>query len=247
MLSTSVKPQYDALLIPPKWVPDPVIWESYPKIFQIFPFTIFFYNSFKITALVITGRLFFCSLAAYGFSRFSFPGRDLAFAMLIAAMMIPMMVAVIPLYIGYQAIGWINTHWPLIVHPAMANTFGVFLLRQFFASIPFELDESARIDGCSMFSIYWRIILPLSRPAFVVLAIFTFVETWNSFFFPLIFLDDLNKFTVAIGLAFFQDENMTEYPLLMAASTLSIIPILIFYTFLQKYFVQGVTLSGLKL
>ncbi len=247
MISTSFKPLHDALIIPPKWIPNPIYWQNYPDIFRLYPFTLFFFNSVKITIAVVLGRLLFCSLAAYAFSRFSFPGRDFAFGLLIAAMMIPMMVAVIPLYLGYRAIGWLNTHWPLILHPAMANTFGVFLLRQFFGTIPFELDDAARIDGCSSLKIYRQIILPLCRPALVVLAIFTFVETWNSFFYPLIFLDEVSKFTVALGLAFFQGENITEYSLLMAAATLSIIPVMMFYMFLQRYFVQGITLSGLKM
>jgi multiple sugar transport system permease protein len=194
----------------------------------------------------VIGRLIVCSLGAYGFARLDFPGRDLAFGMLLASLMIPDMVATIPLYVAYANIGWINTHWPLIVPPIVANTFGTFLLRQFFMGVPKEFEEAALIDGASHLDIYARIMLPLSKPALATLAIFTFLGSWNDFFHPLIYLNSVDQFTVSVGLAFFQGQFATEYTRLMAGVMLSVLPIMVVYSFAQQYFTRGINLSGLK-
>ncbi len=248
MLSTSFKEPTEAVVLPPQWIPNPFTLENYQSLFTspILPFPLFFLNSVKITVLVVLGRLFICSLGAYGFARLSFPGRDVAFAVLIASLMVPDMIAIIPLYVAYAAIGWIDTHWPLIIPPIVANTFGTFLLRQFFLAIPKEFEEAALIDGASHWDIYWRIMLPLAKPALATLGIFTFMGTWNDFFHPLIYLNDTRNFTLPLGLAFFQGEFSTEYTRLMAGVMLAVLPILAVYAAAQQYFTQGITLSGIK-
>jgi multiple sugar transport system permease protein len=248
MVSTSFKLPAEAITLPPKWIPSPFTIDNYVKLLtsDLLPFPLFFLNSLKITSLVVVGRLFVCSLGAYGFARLEFPGRDAAFAVLLASLMVPEIVQIIPLYIAYAQIGWIDTHWPLIVPPIVANTFGTFLLRQFFLSIPKDLEEAALIDGANHFDIYWRIMLPLAKPALATLAIFTFMGSWNDFLHPLIFLNSTRNFTLTVGLAFFQGSAGTDYTRLMAGVVVSVLPILIVYSFAQKYFTQGVILSGVK-
>lgn len=248
MLSTSFKVPTEAVTLPPQWIPVPFTLENYRALFtsDILPFPQFFLNSAKITILVVVGRLLICSLGAYGFARLDFPGRDVAFAVLIASLMIPDMLAIIPLYIAYARIGWIDTHLPLIIPPIVANTFGTFLLRQFFMTVPKEFEEAALIDGASHLDIYWRIVMPLARPALATLGIFTFMGTWNDFFHPLVYLNDTRNFTLTVGLAFFQGEFSTDYTRLMAGVMLAVIPILLVYAFAQQYFTRGIVLSGLK-
>jgi len=248
MLSTSFKVPTEAITLPPQWVPSPFIVDNYTGLFTnaLLPFPLFFFNSLKITSLVVVGRLIVCSLGAYGFARLTFPGRDLAFAMLLGSLMVPEVVQVLPLYVAYAKIGWIDTHWPLIIPPIVANTFGTFLLRQFFMTIPKDLEEAAVLDGANHFQIYWKIMLPLAKPALATLAIFTFMGTWNDFFNPLIYLNSTQNFTLTLGLAFFQGQSATDYTRLMAGVMVSVIPILLVYSMAQKYFTQGVVMSGIK-
>ena len=248
MVSTSFKLPAEAITLPPRWIPSPFTLENYTKLFtsELLPFPLFFLNSLKITTLVVVGRLFVCSLGAYGFARLEFPGRDAAFALLLASLMVPEIVQIIPLYVAYAQIGWIDTHWPLIIPPIVANTFGTFLLRQFFMSIPKDLEEAALIDGANHFDIYWRIMLPLAKPALATLAIFTFMGSWNDFLHPLIFLNSTQNFTLTVGLAFFQGQAGTDYTRLMAGVVVSVLPILIVYALAQQHFTRGVVLSGVK-
>jgi multiple sugar transport system permease protein len=248
MVSTSFKIPTEAITLPPQWIPNPFTLDNYVRLFTspLLPFPLFFLNSLKIAVLVVIGRLFICSLGAYGFARLEFPGRDLAFALLIASLMIPDMVSIIPLYVSYARIGWIDTHWPLIVPPIVANTFGTFLLRQFFMTIPKEFEEAALIDGATHWDIYWRIMLPLAKPALATLAIFTFMNSWNDFFHPLIYLNSTQNFTITVGLAFFQGEAATDYTRLMAGVIVAVLPILLVYSVAQQYFTRGITLSGVK-
>lgn len=248
MLSTSFKLPTEAVTLPPQLIPSPFIWQNYKELFtsELLPFTRFIFNSAYIAGVVVVGRIFVCSLGAYGFARLSFPGRDIAFAMLIGSLMIPDMLSIIPLYSAYARINWLDTHWPLIIPPIVANTFGTFLLRQFFMTIPKEYEEAALLDGASHFEIYWRIMLPLAKPALATLAVLTFISTWNDFFNPLVFLSSVDKFTLPVGLAFFQGELSTNYTLLMAGAMVAIIPTLLVYVFAQRYFTSGVVLSGLK-
>jgi multiple sugar transport system permease protein len=248
MISTSFKVPTEAIKVPPEWIPRPAIIDNYVSLFtsDILPFPNFILNSIKVAVLVVVGRLFICSLAGYGFARLSFPGRDGALAFLIGSMMIPGMVTIFPLYFMYARMQWLDTHWPLIVPQIVANTFGTFLMRQFLMTIPKDLEDAAIIDGSSHFGVFWNIMLPLSKPVLATLGIFTFMSSWNNFFAPLIFLNRTQKFTLPLGLAFFNNSFSTQYTKLMAGVVLSLIPILIVYTFAQKYFTRGIALTGLK-
>jgi multiple sugar transport system permease protein len=248
MVSTSFKLPSEAITIPPEWIPDPFTWENYQSLFtsRFLSFPRFFLNSAKIAILVVLGRLLICSLAGYGFARLTFPGRDLAFGLLLASLMIPGMVMVFPLYFAYARIGWIDTHWPLIIPPIIANTFGTFLLRQFFMTVPKELEDAAIVDGASHWRIFWQVMLPLAGPVLATLTIFTFMGSWNDFFDPLIYLNRTENFTLTVGLAFFNDQYATQYTQLMAGVVLSLIPLLLIYGFAQQYFTRGIALSGIQ-
>lgn len=251
MVSTSLKQPSEALVPPATladWIPQPVDVTNYTGLFtdSLLPFVAFFINSLKVTFLVLVGRLLISALAGYGFAVLEFPGRDAAFAVLIGSLMIPSMVTIFPLYYMYAQIGWIDTLWPLIVPQILANTFGAFLLRQFFLTIPKELSEAAVVDGANQFRIFFHVYLPLSGPVLATLAIFTFQGTWNDFFNALIFLNNTKNFTVPLGLAFFNSNYDTEYTRLMAGSCLSMLPILVVYAFAQQYFTRGISLTGLK-
>jgi ABC-type glycerol-3-phosphate transport system permease component len=246
MLSTSLKVREQLYAFPPEWIPSPVSFESYRVLFDPLPFDVFFLNSLKVALLSLAGTLFACSLAAYAFARLRFPGREAVFALLLTTMMIPSQVLLLPLFILYQNIGWLDTHYPLWVPSFFGSAFGTFLLRQFFLSLPTELTDAAKIDGCSHFGIYWRIILPLSGPGLATLGIFTFMGSWNSFLVPLIVINKIDLRTVPLGLAALQGSNEIRLNAVMAASTLSILPILLIFFFAQKYFVQGVVLTGIK-
>lgn len=248
MVSTSFKLPTEATVLPPEWIPSPFTWDSYRGLFdnKILPFGRFIFNSVYIAVLVVIGRLIACALAGYGFARLEFPGRDIAFGMLLASLMIPDMLAVIPLYSAYARIGWIDTHWPLIIPPIVANTFGTFLLRQFFKTIPKDYEEAALIDGASHWEIFWRVMVPLAKPALATVGVLTFISSWNDFFLPLVFLTSIEKFTLPVGLAFYQGELSTDYTSLMAGSVLAILPTLVLYVLAQRYFTQGVVLTGVK-
>jgi multiple sugar transport system permease protein len=246
MVSTSLKVREQLYAFPPEWMPSPVSLESYRVLFDPLPFDLFFLNSLKIALLSLAGTLLACSLAAYAFARLRFPGREPIFALLLTTMMIPSQVLLLPLFILYQHIGWLDTHYPLWVPSFFGSAFGTFLLRQFFLSLPTELTDAAKIDGCSHFGIYWRIILPLAGPGLATLGIFTFMGSWNSFLVPLIVINKIDLRTVPLGLAALQGSNEIRLNAVMAASTLSILPILLVFFFAQKYFVQGVVLTGIK-
>jgi multiple sugar transport system permease protein len=248
MLSSSFKEPGDVISLTPSLIPHPFTGENYAYLVNngVLPFLRFLGNSTYITVLVIIGRLCVCALGAYGFARLQFRGRDAAFGLLLASLMIPDMLMVLPLYSAYVKAGLIDTHFPLIIPPIVANTFGTFLLRQFFATIPKEYDEAALVDGASHFRIFVSIILPLSKPALATLAVLTFVNVWNDFFGPLVYLSDVNKFTVPVGLAFFQTQDSTQYGPLMAGATLAIIPTVLVFVFAQKYFTRGISMTGIK-
>jgi multiple sugar transport system permease protein len=245
-VSMSFTPLAKAFVYPPLWVPDPFTFENYVRLTQVMPFMRFFWNSTLITSSVVIGQLVICSLAGYGFARLPFRGSNLLFSLVLASLMIPSAINIIPLYIMFKNWNWINTFYPLIVPAIFTGSFGAFLMRQFFLTIPLELEEAARIDGASSFTIYRIIMLPLSRPVMAALAIFTFMATWNDFFNPLIFINSKNKMTLVLGLAALRGEFTTEWTVMMAGATVSVIPILSVYVVAQKYFIQGITLTGLK-
>lgn len=246
MLSTALKKPGQIFTMPPQWIPKPVVWSNFAKAWSSLPFAQFSSNSFKIAILTTLGALLSCSWAAYAFARLRFPGRDALFAVILATMMIPGQITMIPIFIVMKYLGWYDTHLPLWVPSFFGSAFGTFLLRQFFFSLPEELDDAAKIDGCNPFEIYWKIYLPLSKPALATLGVLTFLSSWNGLLGPVIYLKTIEKFTLMIGLSFFQGQYTTDYSLLMSGSIISLIPIILLYMVAQKYFVQGIALSGIK-
>jgi ABC-type glycerol-3-phosphate transport system permease component len=246
MLSTSLKDLGAVMMIPPEWIPETVRWSNYVEIFQVVPFALYIRNTAIITLLDVVGKVLSCSLVAFSFARLRWRGRDTIFLIMLATLMLPPQVTLVPQFVVYRYLGWIDTFMPLVLPNWFGGPFLTFLLRQFFMSIPLELDDAARIDGASIFGIYWRIVLPLSKPALAAVAIFTFNASWNDFFGPLIYLHSRELYTLSLGLRSFQDQNYTEWNLLMAASLVSMIPVLLLFFFAQKYFIQGVVFTGVK-
>ena len=246
MVSTSLKDETKVLAMPPRFIPDPVRFGNYVEAFTSAPFHLYFWNSTKITVSVMVGVVFISSLGGYAFARFQFPLQGLFFVILLSGMMIPQAMMLVPLYNMFSAIGWVNRHSALIVPAILANTFTTFLFRQFFKSIPVELDESAIIDGCSPFAIYSRILMPLAKPAIATACVFAFMGNWNAFIRPLIFLHSDKRYTVTLGISSFQGQFSTDYHLTMAVATMALIPIIAVYLAAQKYFIRGFVTSGLK-
>lgn len=247
LVSSSLKGPAQLWVFPPQWIPNPVKWSNYHEALTTLPFHIYFRNTILIVAFTLFGVLGSSSLSAYGFARLRFPGRDAIFMILLSTMMLPGVVLMIPQFIMFRNLGWIDTFKPLIIpHYFGGGAFNVFLLRQFFRSLPEELSDAARIDGCGEFKIYYRIILPLAKPALATIGIFTFMGTWNDFMGPLIYLNSPGKRTLALGLASFRSLYATHWNLLMAASTVMVIPIIILFFVAQRHFVQGIVLTGLK-
>lgn len=246
-VSTSLKESSDVFVFPPKFIPENPQWGNYPEALTSIPFGRYTLNTLFLAALRIVGNIVSCTLVAFAFARLKWKGRDIVFFMVLATMMIPEEVTLIPQYIIYSKLGWVNTYLPLTVPNFFAaNAFFVFLLRQFFMTIPRELDDAARVDGASYFEVYWRIILPLSTPALITISIFTFQNSWNAFFGPLIYLQDRTLYTVSLGLSLFQEQYYTNWTLLMAASVAIMIPTLLVFFLLQRRFIEGVTFTGLK-
>ncbi|MBX3011298.1 MAG: carbohydrate ABC transporter permease [Caldilineaceae bacterium] len=246
MLSTSLKSQGDAMTYPPVWIPRPALWSNYVDVVQGFPFELFGFNSLKIALLGTIGQLISTSLAAYAFARMNFPGRHFLFVLLLATLMVPSHVTMIPTFLLFNGLGWFNTHYPLFVPAWFGGAFGTFLVRQFFQTVPRDYNDAAEIDGAGHFRIFTSIYLPLAKPVLATLALFTFMNHWNEFLLPVIYLTDQEKMTLTVGLSFFRLQYNTLYHYLMAGTVLSTIPIFILFVVLQKYFVQGIVMSGLK-
>jgi multiple sugar transport system permease protein len=246
MVSASLKMEADVWVYPPIWIPNPVVGENYPIALGLMKFPLLLYNTVLITGLSVFGTILSCTWVVYGFARFRFPGRDALFVLLLATMMLPAQVIMIPLFILFRELNWLNTFLPLIVPAFFGNAFFIFLLRQFFMTIPTELDDAAKIDGCSYIGIWWRILLPLTKPALATVAIFAFIGNWNDFLFPLIYLNDESKFTLTLGLATFRGVYSTQWAYLMAASVVVLLPCLIVFFLAQKQFVEGITFAGLQ-
>ena len=233
-------------------VPSPVTFQNYLDLFNDLPDQAFLYltfNSFKISILTVIGQVLTCAMAAFVFAIVKFKGRDLLFALLIATLMIPSQVSLIPNFIIFKYLGWIGTQLPLIVPAFWGGAFGTFLLRQYFLTIPRDLVDAARMDGASLFDIFWRIYLPLSKPAVAALSIFVFKDAWNDLLHPLVYLPtDMHKTTLTVGLAFFQQQLQMggKFTVLMAGAFLSIVPLLIIFFIAQKQFIEGIALSGVK-
>lgn len=246
MLSTSFKASGQTFVYPPQWIPNPFVWQNYPDMWAALPFNWFVVNSLKIATLATIGQLISCSMGAFAFSVLRFRGRDTLFLILLATLMIPRQVTLIPNFILFSKIGWVGTHLPLWVPAFWGGAFGTFLLRQFYLTIPLDLAESARIDGANLFQIFSHIYLPLSKPALATLAIFTFMWTWNDLLNPLIYVSELNQLTLTVGLTLFRNQYVGKWTLMMAGAVVSILPILLVFFFAQKYFIQGIAMSGIK-
>ncbi len=249
-LSTSLKTIVEVHAFPPTFLPKIPQWFNYVEAWTSIQFGMFFVNSTIVTVLSVLGTVASCLVVAYGFARLRFPGREVLFLLCLSGMMMPVYVTIIPLFDLFRSISWIDTLKPLWVPSFFSSAFGVFMLRQFIMTIPFELDESALIDGASRFTILMRIILPNCKTAMATLAIFAFMGTWNEFLAPLIFLNSVDKFTLPLGLWFLRayagDPNLPRDHLLMAASIITTVPVLIVFASAQRYFVQGIVMSGIK-
>ena len=245
MFSASFKLDSEVFSVPIRWIPKTFHFENYVRIWQKIPFGRFTFNSFKLTIIVTFIQVLTCSFAAYGFSKCKFRGRDTLFLCYIATIAIPWQIYMLPQYSMMQKLHLVDTHLGYILMQSFA-AFGVFLLRQFYQSVPNELIEAARIDGLSEYGCYFRIVLPLAKPAIATLTIFTFVNTWNDFMGPMIYFNSEANKTIPLGIRMFIGQYSSEYQLIMAASVVALLPILILYMFCQRFFVQGIATSGLK-
>ncbi len=245
MLTTSLKSDVSVLRMPPQWIPTDWKWSNYPSAWSTAPFGRYFFNSFFIAITTTIGEVFTTILAAYAFAKMQFFGKNLLFAILLGTLMIPGEMLLIPNYVTITRFGWFD-HYEALIIPWLVSVFGIFLLRQFFRSLPDELWDSARIDGCRRFRFLWQIIVPLSKPAILTVALFKFLGSWNAFQWVLIMTNSEPMRTVPVGLTTFSSEIGTQYELLMAASVLAILPVLILFFFAQKQFIQGVARTGIK-
>jgi multiple sugar transport system permease protein len=248
---TSFKAPNEIFIFPPRLLPQQWRFQNYYDAWTQAPFTLFFRNTLVITLAAMLGQIASAALVAYGFARFRFPGRDALFLLVISTLILPEEVTIIPTFLMFKAIGWLDTWYPLIV-PAYfgGGAFSVFLLRQFFLSLPRDMDEAAEIDGAGTLRILWSIVLPLSKPALATLAIFAFLGRWNDFFHPLIYLSTTDRFTISLGLRFYQQVATAGGParehLLMAAAFAATLPIVVIFFVFQRQFVRGIVLSGIK-
>jgi len=227
------------------WVPTSFVWKNYIKAWQVVPFARFYLNSIFVAVLTTAGQVFTSSMAGYAFARLRFPGRDKLFFGYLMTLMIPGAVTMIPNFILLRWLGWIDSYKALVL-PGIFTAYGTFMLRQFFMTLPKDLEDAAKIDGCSYFGIFWRIILPLSKPALATLTTFTFMGTWMNFMWPLVAVNSQEKFTLPVGLSYFQSMHHTDWTVLMAGSVMMLAPILLVFIFNQRYFVEGIKLTGIK-
>jgi len=245
-LSSSFKSDYQVMQYPPQWIPSPLRWQNYPEALTYVPFGRFALNTLFIAALAILGNLLSCTIIAYGFARLRAPGKNFFFILMLSTMMLVEPVRIIPLYIEFNKLGWIDSYLPLIVPAFFGSPFYIFLLRQFFMNIPLELEEAALIDGANRLQILWKVIVPLSKPALAAVAIFNFQGVWNDFLYPLVFLHKQSNYTIALGLNFFRSTYTVHWGYLMAASIVALLPMVIIFFIAQRYFIQGITFTGIK-
>jgi multiple sugar transport system permease protein len=246
MVISSLKTEVEIFEVPPKLLPIPPRWENYHYVFTTINFGLYTLNSLKVAFLWMVGVVLSSAWAAYGFARVRFWGRDVLFIVTLAALMIPGQVTMIPMFILMNKLGWVNTHLPLWLPAFFGSAFGIFLLRQYFLTIPEELLDAARIDGCAHFGIFWRVIMPLAKPALASLALLSFMGSWNNLLGPVIYLYDESLFTLPLGLTRFRGNYVTYWSYMMVGGTLTVLPILVLFFFTQQYFVRGVVLTGLK-
>lgn len=247
LLRSSLMDLSQIFSMPPEWIPRPFQWDNFGRALTALPFDVFFRNTMIIVVSVLIGTVLTSSIAAYGFARIAWKGRDTVFAILMTSMMLPFAVTMIPSFLGWKLLGFYDTLYPLIVPSYFGGgMFNIFLIRQFYLTIPRDFDEAAFVDGASHFQIYSKIILPLSRSALIVVALFSFLGSWNDFMGPLIYLKSDKLFTLALGLQMFQGTYTAQWDLLMAASAMVVLPCVIVFLIGQRYFLEGITLTGLK-
>lgn len=248
MISTSLKRAGDVYLYPPTWLPSPPQWSNYGEVLAVADFGRYFLNSALVSGLTVVGSVLSCALAGYSFARLRSPGRSLIFLILLSTLMLPGTVTIVPTFVVFQRLGWLNTFYPLIVPAFFGNAFYIFLMRQFFMTIPLDLEDAGRIDGANSFQLFVRIMLPLATPALVTVAIFSFIGSWNDFFYPLIYLNSSDMYTVALGVANFQGGARVgpQMQLLMAASFMATVPVLVVFFVAQRFFIRGIVFTGIK-
>lgn len=245
MVSVSLMPEGGANQFPPQLFPKEISWEHYRRLFSQMNIVRYFINSIIVSVSVTAISLVFNSMAGYAFAKYRFPGKNKLFSLLLSAMVIPAQVTMLPLFLMLNRLGLINSYWGIII-PGLASIYGIFLIRQYIISIPDSLIEAARIDGANDFYIYWHIILPLAKPILVTLALFTFMGAWNDFLWPLIILTRDNMYTLPVALANLMGEHVQDTELMMAGSVITILPVLIVFLAMQKYYIRGIMLGGVK-
>jgi ABC-type glycerol-3-phosphate transport system permease component len=247
MLSTAVKVPGTEFIYPPQLFTRPLRWNNFSDGWTALPFTRWFFNTSVITVLSVAGAMLSSSLVAYGFARLEFPGRTVLFVILLSTMMLPFHVRLIPMFITFRFLGWIDTYLPLIVPFFFGGVpFFIFLVRQFFLTIPLEMEDAAAIDGAGVFASFLLIILPLSRPVLGVVGVFAFIRVWNDFLEPLIYIHSMDRMTLSLGLRFFQDQDFTDWTSLMAVSIIVLVPSVALFFVAQKYYIHGVVTTGIK-
>lgn len=248
MIISALKDNSQIFARPIMWWPDPVRWDNFVQAatYPGFPFLRFLWNSVFYAGSVTVGTVISCAAVGYGFARLRFPGKNVLFIVTLSTMMIPSIVTFIPTYVLFKHLGLIGTYAPLIIPNFLGNAFFIFMLRQFFLGLPWELSDAARVDGAGEFRIFWQIMLPLVRSALMVVAVFTFLWTWHEFFGPLIYLSERSQYPLSLGLFAFRAQRTTEWNLMMAASTLATLPLVIVFFFTQRFFLEGITLTGIK-
>ncbi len=245
-LTSSFKTNGQIMEIPPRWIPDPFHWQNYPEALTYIPFAKYTLNTLFIAVGAITGNLLSCTIIAYGFARLKAPGKNFFFILMLSTMMLVEPVRIIPIYIIFSKLGWVDSFLPMIIPAFFGSPFYIFLLRQFFMGIPRELEDAALIDGANRLQILWRIIIPNAKPALAAVAIFNFQGVWNDFLYPLVFLHNQNNYTIALGLSFFRSTYSVQWGYLMAASVVALLPMVIIFFLAQKTFIEGISFSGIK-
>jgi multiple sugar transport system permease protein len=246
LASTALKTDEQLFRIPPVWIPRPAVWENFPRALNYIPFARYTLNTLTICVLNVVGTILSCALVAYSLAKVRWKGRNWIFYSLLATMTLPGQVTMIPTFTIFRWLHWIGTPLPLVVPSFFGSAFSIFLLRQFFLTIPAELSDAARIDGCSDWGIFWRVVLPLSRPALATVGLFTFISHWNDFLGPLLYLNDERTYTLSMGLQRFVSQHGAEWSLLMAAATVMTVPIIVLFFFAQRTFIQGISTTGIK-
>ena len=243
-ISTSLKADGQELVTPIRWIPSPIEWHNYARIFTLVPLLTFLKNSVFIGALTLVGDVVVSALVAYGFARLRFPGRDALFIVVLSTVMLPYVVTLIPQFVLFRTIGLVNTPWPLIIPAAFGHPIYIFLLRQFFKSLPVEIEESARLDGAGFLRVWWSIAMPLARPGLATVAILSILTHWNDFIAPLVYLNTQNKWTLPLAVNLFQADFRPQFNLMMAYAGVMTVPVVIIFLAFQKYFIRGIALSA---